>query len=645
MLSPLSPYTGGEREKEMLHTYINPHIFVFLFPLPAIVVVQSIDVEYEYDMIRKNPHEPRRYVCFHSSHHQRLLLLLRYLPWYSADIEDEEAGGSIDWPSERERGGRTRKMDKMTTRAAEGVMKAMDGGEKMDVRMSEKAFGDTLGAALAALGAGETGASLPARFALNLGSIAMPLRVEDVAAKLFAPNSGFLARFHRLQCHGHVREEAWQVASALNEGENEGDDTALKQFKRSVSYSCPATAFVKEFTCYETQWLAALAPGLIAFRVSSRTPEVPAGTCFTTELLYTIRSNDQPLIPQPFAGGGAGGGGKGGEKPRGRATLDICAEFVFHKGHVLRAAVLRSAPGPMRQQFDIFFAELSAPDTAAVSDADDADEGKANAADAAGLHGGFEALRAIRDAVVGNGRPRPRTWTWRRIKHGVPKKLRRLARGGGGRDRRDRYVIYEDVAKALLQAQLELDSGDSAAAIAILKSAPRIREDYANMDREAIYERERRVEENAKLRVRGAYANSWAPPGAQLQGKVKTVLADLSGASRVRKAPVAEDEKDASPSGNANGDHVIAHDFDHAGSIVKDVLTVLAEKERAAKTTTASTSASGGALDCVQEVEEQVDDDEDDDDDDDLDGEKEEEEDGNFTWTARFPISPLVVVH
>ena len=99
-------------------------------------------------------------------------------------------------------------MDKMTTRAAEGVMKAMDGGEKMDVRMSEKAFGDTLGAALAALGAGETGASLPARFALNLGSIAMPLRVEDVAAKLFAPNSGFLARFHRLQCHGHVREEA-----------------------------------------------------------------------------------------------------------------------------------------------------------------------------------------------------------------------------------------------------------------------------------------------------------------------------------------------------------------------------------------------------------------------------------------------------
>ena len=55
MLSPLSPYTGGEREKEMLHTYINPHIFVFLFPLPAIVVVQSIDVEYEYEYDKKKP--------------------------------------------------------------------------------------------------------------------------------------------------------------------------------------------------------------------------------------------------------------------------------------------------------------------------------------------------------------------------------------------------------------------------------------------------------------------------------------------------------------------------------------------------------------------------------------------------------------
>ena len=95
-------------------------------------------------------------------------------------------------------------------------------------------------------------------------------------------------------------------------------------------------------------------------------------------------------------------------------------------------------------------------------------------------------------------------------------------------------------------------------------------------------ERERRVDENAKRRVRGAYANSWAPPGAQLQGKVKTVLADLSGASRVRKAPVAEDEKDdASPSGNAD-------DEDTSGS------------------STVVTGASGGEAGNVDEDEEEM---------------------------------------
>ena len=82
---------------------------------------------------------------------------------------------------------------------------------------------------------------------------------------------------------------------------------------REISYTCPATSFVKKYTNFEKQWLCALGSDVIAIRTSSSTPEVPGGNSFTTELLYIIRDI-----------------AKGTKSSS--SHLEVTAEISFHKG-------------------------------------------------------------------------------------------------------------------------------------------------------------------------------------------------------------------------------------------------------------------------------------------------------------------------
>ncbi|XP_027337352.1 C2 and GRAM domain-containing protein At5g50170 [Abrus precatorius] len=100
---------------------------------------------------------------------------------------------------------------------------------------------------------------------------------NDLNVFLFAPNSQFRKDLEELQGTTNVQEGPWTW--------KHGDMSCLT---RVVSYTKAATKLVKAVNAFEEQTYIRVCKKEFAILVSVRTPEVPYGNTFRTELLYKI---------------------------------------------------------------------------------------------------------------------------------------------------------------------------------------------------------------------------------------------------------------------------------------------------------------------------------------------------------------------
>ena len=222
--------------------------------------------------------------------------------------------------------------------------------------------------------------------------------------------------------------------------------------------------------------------------------------------------------------------------------LEITAEIRFHKGHILRAAILRAAPEPMKQQFEILFSKAKEVAKSQSTAADDSEDTKKDH-DENFITSGLDALKNIQTTItkVAKGEQtkpsqRKRTWTHffkRNTISYLPRRLRKgLKKADPLREQKSkkRKADYKDLTKAMYEAQIALESGNDEEAIRILRGAPRIQKDYLELTPEQVAKREKKVDDDAKRQVSKAfrYKNSKGEhPPNKISHAVSEMLHDV----------------------------------------------------------------------------------------------------------------------
>eukprot|EP00232_Nephroselmis_pyriformis_P022507 CAMPEP_0182853936 /NCGR_PEP_ID=MMETSP0034_2-20130328/967_1 /TAXON_ID=156128 /ORGANISM="Nephroselmis pyriformis, Strain CCMP717" /LENGTH=269 /DNA_ID=CAMNT_0024984723 /DNA_START=108 /DNA_END=917 /DNA_ORIENTATION=+ len=124
------------------------------------------------------------------------------------------------------------------------------------------------------------GPEMPRKKGILVADVKLPVNIVSLNEILFAPGSGFALDMHRRRGHVGYDEGVWK----------KGEEVEGGYLRRMLKFRSPARRLVRAYSCSEVQEYQSLHRGLVVVNTSARTPEVPAGECFTTDAQYVLRS-------------------------------------------------------------------------------------------------------------------------------------------------------------------------------------------------------------------------------------------------------------------------------------------------------------------------------------------------------------------